>query len=138
MTGPSVSLSYFTVTQPSVVDVESNTGSGGTPTVVWAQGTVTFTPSIQVIGSVSLNSTVYLEAIVGYFVGDDNGLVMPDGTVGVQLVDNVGLGLAAHALKYRVDYRLNVSGTVQAFMIEAPGTGGTVNLNDPSVHLPIT
>lgn len=134
MTGPA--LSVFTVTQPGVVGVSTNPGVGPAPKVAWVQGTVTFTPSVRVVSSLSLDATVYLDTITGYFT-DGRGLQMEDGTVGVQLIDDVGLGLAGGALKYRVDYQLNQSQPTPAFLITAPGDGGVIDLNDPSVQIPI-
>lgn len=133
---PNVSLSYFTVTQPGVVKVRTNAGVGAAPAVDWVDGTVTFTPSVRIIESLSLNATVYLDVIVGYFTSDGNGLQMRDGTGGVKLVDNVGLGLATDALKYRVDYQLDQSQITPPFLIAAPGDGSVIDLNDPTVHLP--
>lgn len=130
-------MTYFTVTQPAVVDVKTNYSGGPAPTVAWVEGTVTFTPSVRIIESESLDATVYLDVVVGHFTSDGNGLEMQDGTAGVQLVDNVGLGLAADALTYRVDYQLNQSQRTPAFLIAAPGTGVAVDLNNPAVRIAI-
>jgi hypothetical protein len=137
MTAPSVPLSYFTVTQPSVVAVDTNAAAGQAPQQSWVKGTVTFTPSQRIISSESLDATVYLDVVVGYFTSDGHGLEMQNGTAGVQLIDNAGLGLAAGALTYRVNYQLDQSQNTPPFDIAAPGDGSSIDLNNPAVQIPI-
>lgn len=128
---PDVTLSYCTVTQASVIDVisDSSSSTGNAPVESFVLGTVTFTPSVGVINSESPSETVYIDPIVGRFTSDGNGLETFDGTAGVELVDNVGLGLDAGTLTYRVDYHLNGE-PAPSFMIVAPGDGTGIDLNN--------
>lgn len=119
-----VALSYFTVVQNPLVDVE--TGTTSFPLTAGVLGTVSFTPSAGVITSTGLDATVILDPIVGRIV---------DGALSVGLVDNVDLGLADGELTYLVDYWLNQSQRITSFRITAPGDGTTVDLNDPTTHL---
>lgn len=129
---PNVSLSNFMVTQANVIDVvtDNPTSTGNVPVESFVQGVVTFTPSVSVVSLASPSETVYIDPIVGRFSLDGNGLESFDGAAGVELVDNVGLGLSAGALTYRVDYQLNQMPATPSFMIVAPGDGSTVDLNN--------
>lgn len=49
-----MSLTYFTVVQPLVEDVETNDSGGNTPEVHLISALVTFTPSVAEIQSSSL------------------------------------------------------------------------------------
>lgn len=130
------SLSYFTVNDSSYEGVQTNTTTtgGSAPTVGFISGTVTFTPSVTEIDGQPLGATVLLDPIHGRFSSDDGVLRSLNGTTGVGLVDNVGLGLAEGQLSYVVTYtNVNFDGLderqIASFRFAAPGNGDAVDLN---------
>jgi hypothetical protein len=139
-------LQYFTVINNLYEGVETNTisPSGNAPTVIPVSGTVTFTPvdanahPIQQVISAALDATILLDPIQGRFSVDTEGgtpdgvLRSLNGTAGVELVDNVNLGLTA--LYYFVQYSNVVfdgigNRLIQSFYFAAPGNGAQIDLN---------
>jgi hypothetical protein len=141
-------LMYFTVTDTmyEVVETDQTDLTGNQPTVMPISGTVTFTPcdafgnALTEIDSAVLDSTIMLEPIMGRFNvnltgGAPDGVLRTlNGTAGVELVDNLNLGLAVGGLTYRVDYTNVVFDSVgnraiHSFWFVAPGNGAGVDLN---------
>lgn len=141
-------LMYFTVTNAmyEVVETDQVDPTGNQPTVIPISGTVTFTPcdangnALTEIDSAVLDSTIMLDPIMGRFNvnltgGSPDGVLRTlNGTAGVELVDNVNLGLAAGGLTYRVDYTNVVfdgigNRAIHSFWFVAPGNGAGVDLN---------
>lgn len=143
-----VTLQYFTVTNQmyEVVETDLIDTTGNQPTVIPISGTVTFTPcnaigvALTEVDSAALDATVMLEPITGRFSvnltgGAPDGVLRTlNGTAGVQLVDNLNLGLAEGGLTYRVDYTNVVfdgigNRQIHSFWFLAPGNGATIDLN---------
>ena len=139
-------LQFFTVINNLYEGVETNTisPSGDAPTVIPISGTVTFTPVdakgniIQQVVSAALDSTILLDPIQGRFSvntegGTPDGVLRAlNGTAGVELVDNVNLGL--ENLYYFVQYSNVVfdgigQRLIQSFYFAAPGNGAQIDLN---------
>lgn len=125
-------LTYFTVTQPTVQDVQTNDEGGNTPEVHQISALVTFTPSITEVQSAAMDATILLRPIQGRIV--DGDLVAIDGTLGVKLVANTNvLGTLAEPLTYRVDYSKAVfdgaERSLRSFAFTAPTSATTVDLN---------
>jgi hypothetical protein len=139
-------LQFFTVINSLYEGVETNTisPSGDAPTVIPISGTVTFTPVnakgqiIQQVVSAALDSTILLDPIQGRFSvntegGTPDGVLRAlNGTAGVELVDNVNLGL--ENLYYFVQYSNVVfdgigQRLIQSFYFAAPGNGAQIDLN---------
>jgi hypothetical protein len=139
-------LQFFTVVNNLYEGVETNTisPSGNAPTVVPISGTVTFTPVdanahvIQQVISTAIDSTILLDPIQGRFSvntegGTPDGVLRSlNGVAGVELVDNVNLGLTA--LYYQVSYSNVVfdgigQRLIQSFYFAAPGNGAQIDLN---------
>jgi hypothetical protein len=146
MTSPT--LQYFLVINTEYEGVETDQVDlvGSQPTVIPISGTATFTPCDQVgnviteVDSVILDATILLDPIQGRFSVDytsgapDGALRTLNGSYGVQLVDNVNLGLVDGGLTYRVDYTNVVfdgigNRHINSFRFFAPGNGATVDLN---------
>lgn len=141
-------LQYFTVVNQLYEDVQTDSIDpiGNQPTVMPISGTATFTPCdalgnvITEIDSATLDATVMLDPIIGRFNVDytsgapDGALRTLNGTYGVELVDNVNLGLAEGGLTYRVDYSNVVFDSIgqrhiNSLRFAAPGNGAQVDLN---------
>lgn len=125
-------LTYFTVVQPNVQDVETNDSAGNTPEVHQISALVTFTPSVNEIQSSSLDATILLRPIIGRIV--DGVLCALDDTPGVKLVAYTAeLGTLPDPLTYTVEYskvRFDKGDrTMRAFRITAPTSATTVDLN---------
>ena len=127
-----IPLTYFTVTQPAVQDVQTNDEGGNDPEVHTISALVTFTPSEHEVQSTSMDATVLLRPIQGRIV---NGVLCAiDGTAGIKLVANTSaLGTLDPPLTYRVDYsKVQFDGgerSMHSFAFTAPTTATTVNLN---------
>ena len=125
-------LTYFTVVQPLVEDIQTNDESGNTPEVHRISALVTFSPSVAEVQSASLDATILLRPIIGRIV---NGtLCAIDGTPGIKLVANTSaLGTLASPLTYRVDYSKAVfdgaERPMRSFIFTAPSSATTVDLN---------
>lgn len=127
-----MALTYFTVVQPNVEDIETNDSAGNTPEVHLISALVTFTPSIAEIQSSALDATILLRPIVGRIV--DGVLCALDDTPGVKLLAyTADLGTLPDPLTYRVDYskvRFDKGDRdMRSFRIEAPTSATTVDLN---------
>lgn len=127
-----MALTYFTVVQPNVQDVETNDTGGNAPEVHLISALVTFTPSVSEIQSSALDATILLRPIVGRIV--DGVLCALDDTPGVKLVAyTADLGILPDPLTYRVDYskiRFDKGDrTMRSFRITAPTSAATVDLN---------
>lgn len=125
-------LTYFTVIQPSVKDVQTNDEGGNDPEIHNISALVTFTPSVTEIQSSAMDATVLLRPIMGRIVNGE--LCAIDGTPGIQLVANTNvLGTLADPLTYRVDYSKVIfdeaERSMRSFRITAPTSATTVNLN---------
>lgn len=125
-------LTYFTVVQPLVEDVQTNDSGGNTPEVHTVSGLVTFTPSIIEVQSSSLDATILLRPIQARIVAGK--LESIDGTEGVKLVANTAvLGVLPDPLTYRVDYSKVVfdgsERSMRPFLFTAPSTAITIDLN---------
>jgi hypothetical protein len=132
-------LTYFTVTQPSVKDVQTNDEGGNEPEVHNISALVTFTPSVTEVQSSAMDATILLRPIMGRIV---NGVLCAiDGTPGIELVANTEvLGVLPNSLTYQVDYSKVIfdeaERTMRSFRITAPTTSTTVNLNTV-IRLPV-
>jgi hypothetical protein len=127
-----MALTYFTVVQPNVEDIETNDSAGNTPEVHLISALVTFTPSIAEIQSSALDATILLRPIVGRIV--DGVLCSLDDTPGIKLLAyTADLGTLPDPLTYRVDYskvRFDKGDRdMRSFRIEAPTSATTVDLN---------
>ena len=127
-----MSLTYFTVVQPLVEDVETNDSGGNTPEVHLISALVTFTPSVAEIQSSSLDATILLRPIVGRIV--DGVLCSLDDTPGIKLVAyTADLGTLPDPLTYQVDYskvRFDKGDrSMRSFRFTAPTSATTVDLN---------
>jgi hypothetical protein len=139
-------LQFFTVINNLYEGVETNTisPSGNAPTVIPISGTVTFTAVdanahvIQQVVSTALDSTILFDPIQGRFSvntvgGTPDGVLRSlNGTAGVELVDNVNLGLTA--LYYQVQYSNVVfdgigQRLINSFFFAAPGNGAQIDLS---------
>jgi len=125
-------LTYFTVTQPAVQDIQTNDEGGNSPEVHNISALVTFTPSEHEVQSTVLDSTVLLRPIQGRIV---NGVLCAiDGTAGIKLVANTSaLGTLTKPLTYRVEYsKVQFDGgerAMHSFTFTAPSSATTVDLN---------
>ena len=122
-----MAITYFTVTQPLVHDVETSDEEGNQPEIHAVSALVTFTPSITEVQSASIDATILMRPIVGRL--EDGILKAIDGTVGIQLVAGTG---DFEGLTYRVDYSKVVfdkaERSMRSLRFAAPASG-TVNLN---------
>lgn len=125
-------LTYFTVVQSDVEDVQTNDEGGSAPEIHNVSALVTFTPSITEVQSVEMDATILFRPIQGRIVNGE--LCAIDGTPGVQLVANTSvLGTLTNPLTYRVDYSKVVfdggERQIRSFYFIAPTSSTTINLN---------
>jgi hypothetical protein len=143
-----VEMSPDIVFMTPIVGRFSSTMNSGTYTTT-GTGDTTFAQIAAIIGGASVTaaslqaanssvtSPIAAHTVITIPAGNDGALRTLNGSLGVELVDNVGLGLTQGELTYRVDYSNAVfndiaNQPISPVRIAAPGNGAIIDLSNPA------